>query len=165
MNKKGEINGVGGFLIMFIGIIVALTLISGGITKNVANVVNTETVVNASVTLPANTSSLTLSGQAVSSVILINETGGDGTVVPASNYTVTNYDVSTGTIRAKLVTNGNTPWQGQKVNISYVYEPLGYAKEASTRAITSLILVFAALGVISFVLWKIYNDGLLSAFE
>lgn len=163
MEKKGQIAGVGAFLVLFIGIIVALTLINGGISSNVGNVVNTQTVVNGSITFPTNTTALALSGQAVSNVIAINAT--DGTVVPASNYTITNYDVSTGTIRATIIADGNTPYAGEPVNISYTFEPLGYAKEGATRAITSLILVFASLAIVGFVLFKIYNDGVFDAFS
>ena len=159
MNKKGQMAAVGGFLTLFIGIIVALTLINGGISSNIGTVTNTVNVVNQTNTLSATT---LLSGQAVSDVIVTNASS--GAVVPATNYTIVNYDVSTGSLRTYLASTGGS-YVGKSINVSYTYEPLGYATNAGSRAVTSMILVFACLGVISFVVWRIYEDGFFGMFK
>lgn len=157
MNNRGAFN-IGGFILLFIGVIVALVLFQGS-AQNVTTVVNTANVVNESVTFPTNTSALVLQGQAVSNVIVVNATDASKTV-PASNYSITNYGLSnTGTLQTTIIAVGPSAYQGKAVNISYVSEPLGYAKEAGSRSITSLIVLLSALAIAGYVIAKVYEDG------
>lgn len=158
MNNKGQMAQVGTFLVVFIGVIVALSLLNGGIYENIGKVTLTKSVSNSTVTFPTIDGVLVLEGQAVSDVIVTNATA--GATVPASNYTITNYDASTGTLRATLTGLNATTYNNASVNVSYTYEPLGYAKESGTRSIMSIIAIFASLAVVGVIIVKIYSDGL-----
>lgn len=157
MDKRGEFN-IGGLLLVFIGVIVAIVLFQAS-AQNVTTVINTANVVNASVTFPTNTTALVLQGQAVSNVVIVNATAA-GDQVPASNFTITNYGLSnTGTLQATIIAVGPSAFQGKAVNISYVSEPLGYAKESSSRQVVGLIALLSALAIAAFVIAKVYEDG------
>ena len=158
MNKIGSIAAVGSLIVLFVGVIVALSLYSGGITSNIGSVTQTRTVsTNTTITFPANGVFLALNGQAISNLVVTNASG--GAVVPATNYTITNYDVSTGTLAGGIKGKSGF-YNGQSVNVTYVYEPVGYATDSGSRAMVGLIAVFAALGVVAFVVWKVYEDGM-----
>jgi hypothetical protein len=135
-----DISGVGPIIIAAVAIIAALALIPT-IFQAVGNTTLTRTVSNELHTFGPVT---VLQGQAVSNVVVTNTT--DGAEVPASNYTIVNYDVNNGVLRSYLV-NKSGIFGGNSVNVSYTYEPLGYAKESGTRAIIPLIAIFAALAV------------------
>ena len=161
MNNKGDTKVVGTLIVLFVGVIVALAIYTGGITQNIGLVDNTITIVNQTVTFPATSGILVLIGQASSVSVITNASN---VVVPTTNYTVVNYDVSTGNLRTYI--NASTGYYNSKsVNISYTYEPLGYAKESGTRAIVDLIAIGAVLGILAFILKKIYDDGLFDMFK
>jgi len=157
MNKIGNMAGAGALIVLFVGVIVALSLYSGGIAENIGTVTQTRGVVNYSFTFPANTSSVVLPGQAATSVVVINST--DGVSIPASNYTITNYDLTTGTFRVLLTAKAST-FSGLGAKVSYTQEPLGYSTDSSARSMVGLIGIFAALGVVAFVIWRVYEDGM-----
>jgi hypothetical protein len=164
--KKGASNivGVGTIIVIAVAIIFALSLMvgSGSIFSNIGQSTQKVSYVNNTVTFPAAGSTLTLNGQAVSDVIVTNKTS--GAVVPSTNYTTTNYDVSTGTLRTYL-TGLTGYYNNQSVNISYTTEPLGYATDSGSRAVIQLIGIFSALAVIGVIIWKIWDDGLLDSFK
>ena len=140
MNRKGQMNGVGPILIAAIVIIAALALLPT-IFQSIGDTTLTRDIANVTKNF---TGTIVLEGQAISGVSITNSSGGE--VVPTSNYSITNYDASTGTLRAYITPLAGT-YTAKNVNISYTYEPLGYAKESSTRAIIPLIAIFAALAV------------------
>lgn len=160
MNSKGQMTSVGTVIIIAIAVIVALTLLTGGITSNVATVTQTNTITNAQVTYPngsATTNYVTLVGQAVSSVVVTNRTNAS-VVFNAGNYTIQNYVVNNGQLEARLVAN-NAYYALGAVNVSYVSEPFGYDTNAGGRAITSLIIVLCALALAVVVIsYVIKND-------
>jgi hypothetical protein len=144
MNRKAQLISVGAIIIVFMSIIIGLALLSGSFA-NIGNVINTNTVVNSSQTFPVAGANLTLTGQAASSMTIINRTS--GVVVPATNYTINNYNIdTTGSLYSYITGNPGT-YGGNTVNVSYTYEPLGYAKESSNRTIVGLIAIFAALAI------------------
>ena len=132
---------VGGILMAAVVIIAALAM-SPTIFQNIGTVTNTVTTTQ-TITFPAGTA-LNLVGQAVSSVSAVNATGGE--TITSGNWTVSNYVVENGVLVAKI-NNVTTRYAGSSVNITYTYEPLGYAKEGGTRAVVPLIAIFAALAV------------------
>ena len=157
MGKKGQQAAVGGFILMFIGVIVALSLLgSGGISDGVTTVTQTVTNYNQTFTAGAVGANVTLNGQAASSLVYTNATNTTQTV-DAGNFTVTNYVSTSGVPRAILQTNANSVFAGRSVNITYVYEPVGYARDSGTRSIAGLITIFAALAVVAFVLVYVYK--------
>lgn len=159
MNKKAQIAGIATFIALFVGIVVATSLLSGGIYSNISKVTNTIDVVNASEVWGT---TVLLEGQAVSNVIVINASS--GFVVPASNYTITNYDVTTGSLRTFLTNRSGYVLGGTAVNVSYTHEPLGYSTSAGTRSVTLMIAIFASIAIIAVVIKKIYDDGLFDFF-
>ena len=165
MNKKGQMQGVGLFLGLFVGVIVVLSLLSGSIYPSIGTLTNTITVTNDAATFPTSTGTLVLKGQAVSNVVVVNQTG--GVTISSGNYTITNYDVSTGTLRATLkgVPGQAGTFNGTGVNISYVYEPLGYIADSGSRGFTAILPVFLSLAVLAFVIKKIYDEGAFDNFK
>lgn len=159
MNKKGELkDGVGPLIIAFVVIIAALAIVPT-IFQTVGDTTLTRSIVNATETFGPVT---LLEGQAVSNVLVTNAT--NGAIVPASNYTIVNYDASTGVLRSYLV-NKTGPWKGgESVNVSYTYEPLGYAKESGTRSVIPLIAIFAALAIVAAAMIPALKSGVLDGF-
>jgi len=160
MNNKAQMAGVGVFIMLFVGVIVALAIFNGGITSNVGSAVNTIDVpITTQVTFPTNSTELVLNGKSVSSVVVIN----GSQTVGSGNYSITNNDISaSGVLQSTIIAVGASPYQGANVNISYTYEPLGYVSDSGSRAIVSLIIIFSALAIAGFVINKIYEDGLMA---
>ena len=153
---------VGSFIMLFIGIIVSLSLLVPS-AQNVGEVINKKTVVNQSVTFPTNGSTLTLTGQATSGWVIVNASDASKQV-SSTNYTVSNYVVSNGVMTSVLtntLSNPHNPYAGKSVNISYTYEPLGYAPESSTRTIVGLIVLLSTLAILGFVIKQLYDEGYL----
>lgn len=153
MNSKGQI-GVGVMILSFIGVIVALSLLTGGISNSVGQLTNTAEVVNKSFTLAAqnafvyDVNCVNFKGTPV----VINDTGTQD-VVPAAQYSFTaRINPSTGlkTLAIKTVTAGMA---AAPVNASYTCLPQGYAEDSASRSIVDLVILFAALAVIAFVLY------------
>lgn len=156
MDRKGQI-GVGSFVLMFVVVITAIALLNGGISSNVASVTNTVTLTNQTYTSGAVGSSVNIPYQALKGTIVITNAS-SGTLVPSTNYTVTNYVVSNGQLVTTITSLGGAGgWQGKSINVSSsTVEPFGYDTSAGGRAVTSLIVIFAALalavGVLSYIM-------------
>jgi hypothetical protein len=156
MNNKGNMFGVGTIIVLFVAIVFVMALLSGGIYENIGRMTLTENVVNQTVSIA--TSPIVLRGRAVSSVVVTNASA--GYLIASANYSIVNNDVSTGTLRAYLSNSTwNTGATTTSVNVSYTYQPLTYADDAGSRSMISLIAIFAAIAVISVIIWKIYEDG------
>lgn len=165
MNNKGQMQGVGLFLGLFVGVIVVLSLMTGSIFPNIGELTDTVTVTNQAFTFPASGASIVLTGKSVSNVVVVNQTG--GVTIASGNYTITNNDVSTGTIRATLtsVAGQAGTFNGTGVNISYVYQPLGYISDAGARNFADVLPILLALAVIAFVIGRAYSNGDLDFFK
>jgi hypothetical protein len=156
MNNKGQMTGLGILFVVFVAVVVAVAMLtgSGGIASNVASVTDTINVVNQSVVTPnvGVTSNGLLRGKAVSNVLITNASQ---QVVPATNYTITNYVVgSDGVLTVAFRSNGGgLALAGNTTKVSYTYEPLGYATDAGARSIASIIIILVclAIGVIALV--------------
>lgn len=139
-----ELKMVGGLIIAAVAIIIGLAFLTGSIAGTVNSMTEKVSVpITTKVTFPTNTTALTLNGQAVESVVVINGT----TTVAAGNYTVSNRVVSNGQLIATIIGVGANPYSGNSVNISYTYEPFGYATDGGTRSILSLVLIFVGLAI------------------
>jgi len=157
MNRKAQSINVGMLIIIAIAVIVGLTLLTGGITDGVGKVTNTGVIVNSSYVSAAAGSSINLPFQAVRSVTIQNASSGE--VIPATNYTVTNYVVSNGQLVTQLTSKaGAGGWQGKAVNISGTVEPFGYDTNAGGRVMANLIIVFSALALFIVVLVPIIKN-------
>ena len=158
MNKKGQM-GVGVFITTFVVLVVGLAMLSGGVFQSVGTMTNTIYERNHSVTYSGTT---VLKGQAVSNLIVINAS--DGGIIESGNYTVVNYDVSTGTLRAYL-TNLTSRGPYPTIKVSYTYEPLGYDTNSGNRSIVGLIAVFAALAVAVVALVPAFREEVFNIFN
>lgn len=158
MNRIGQVT-LGMLILSFVGVIVAAVLLSPGISTPVDQITDTITQTNKTYTLGAAGASIALDGQAYRSAIVSNRTGQQ--VVPANNYTISNYVVATdGTLQAQLLYNGGV-WASSAVNVSGVYEPYGYATDGGTRAVTSLVVLLAALAIGVIALYPVLESKVL----
>lgn len=165
MNSKGQV-GVGTILVMAIAVIVCLTLLSATFA-DIGTVTNKIVVANETVTFPANGSSLTLKGQAFENLIVTNKTGGE--IINSGNYTENDRVVSNGGLIDTITATSNhaatRSYYSQAVNVSYTYEPFGYDTNSGTRAVTSLIVVFAALALIVTLVVPITREWIFDSFR
>lgn len=158
MNTKGQMQGMGQFLLLFIALVVGLSLLSGGIYENIGATTLTRTEVNDSLTVPTAGSSTNLKGQAAYSITVINAT--NGAVIPTSNYTVTNYQVVNGVLTSTF-TNNEADNNGLTFNVTYTYEPDGYATSTGARSMINLIAIFSVLALVAAaIVVAVKNGGL-----
>lgn len=160
MDRKGELN-VGVLLTVFAGVIVALALYQSTVgyygTTSTTYAYNTSSG-SASLVVPAASACTDLTGQElINTPQVINHS--EQAAVPATNYTIAEA-VSTvdGLKRIRYCSAGQTTFAGETVNISYVYGPEGYIAESSSRSITALIAIFAALAIGIFVLVPVLKE-------
>lgn len=159
MNNRGQTITVGAIILTFVAVIVGLAIFDGGITNPVAQITQTVDVTNQTATFGVAGSNTTLKGQAISNVVVTNATG---FLVPATNYTINNYQVSNGQLITSLtVKAGNVGFAGNTSNVSYTYEPYGYATQSGSRAIIGLIVIFAALAIGLIALVPTLRSGIL----
>jgi hypothetical protein len=153
-----EFKQLGTIILLAVGIIVAIAFMTGSIFPTIGDMTNKVNVpITTQVTFPTNTTAITLTGQAVESVVFINGT----TTISAGNYTVTNRVVSNGALVSQVIANGPTAFQGQaNVNVSYTYEPFGYQASSGNRAAINMIAIFASLALAVFALSKVMEGGL-----
>jgi hypothetical protein len=146
VERKGQV-AVGALITLAIALIVGLVLITDGISEPVGLMTTTKNIVNVTYTAPTAGNSIALTGQAYSNVVVTNATS--GTLIPASNYTITNYVVQNGGLVTTLtaITGNSLGWQGKGINVSATVEPFGYDTNGGGRAITNLIIIFAAIAL------------------
>ena len=148
MNVKGQFGGVGVILMAAVAVIIMVALFTPAITQPIGQMTQTSTIINRTVTAPAAGSSTDglLVGQAAYNVVVTNASSGE--VVPATNYTITNYVVtSTGELKTRFTSKAGSDigWQAKSINVTYTYEPYGYDTSSGNRAVHTLILLIVAL--------------------
>lgn len=144
MNRKGEgMNTLGLLLVGVISVIVGLVIL-GAAADTVYSVQNTVTLVNKTVTLGAANVGVQITGfQALSGITVSNSTG--QYVVPASNYTITNFG-SNGVVTIAPTTG--SLYVNKAVNVSSTTaEVVGYDENAGGRTMAGLIILFGALSI------------------
>jgi hypothetical protein len=144
MNKKGQSDlGIGGFVMLFIVLLVGLILLQGS-AQNLSGVVNTVTVANTTINIPANGGVYEVTGyKSLSSVVAYNGSA----LVPSTNYTVNNNQVVNGNLVATIVPNATADLDAPyDWNVSFVGEPVTYGS-ASARSVTNMIIIFFALAL------------------
>ena len=165
MNNKGQL-GLGALIVAAIGVIVALTLLtgSGGISGGVGTLTSTTAIVNESITLPASGAYLDRANcvNYAGTPIMINNSVGSA-VINAGNYTFTTRVSPTNglkvlTIRPFDTVGEATNFSLHSVNVSYTCLPQGYAEDSAARNIISLIIVLAAIAILAFVLFFAYKN-------
>ena len=152
MNKQAQL-GIGGFVLLFIGIIVAIALLPA-IADNVSTLSDTVTATNVTYTAPAANGTIDL-GTAQELITLIHVTNHtDGTVVGAGNYTIAEgISATTGKKVVQYTSGVDANYVGDGVNVSMTYGAEGYADNSGARGMSKVILIFAALGLLGFVVY------------
>lgn len=157
-NKKAQ--SVGEVILVAIGIIVALTMLVGGITSGYGDLMDKRTSTNQTLTLRSDQAT-TLNGKVITNMVVRNTT--TTTLVTAANYTVTdNVILADGTLGATIrlgtgvsVGNNNT-----NHNLTYTWEPTTYA-DATSRSVIPLILIFSGLAIAIFALVPVLRNKVL----
>lgn len=145
MNRTGQYAIVGALIMAFIGIIIGLTLLSPTVSNAVHEMTNTETVAAGTQVNCATGTTLTLKGKHTTGFTPTNESTGDA--IPSSNYTLVNEKILTdGTIGSQVTWKAGT-LLGNPCNVTYTYQPLGYATDGGSRAIADTIIIFLAIAI------------------
>lgn len=138
--------------LIFIGLIIAATIM-----VPIANQTNLETntfsVTNVSATVPSANGVTDLTGRQLVGTGTATVNG-----VESENLTIrTAISPITGLLSVQLFANDTT--DPSIVNVTYDYQPDGYVSDVGGRAVTNLILLFAALASLVYVITILYQEG------
>jgi hypothetical protein len=148
MNKHGQMQSIGGMVMLGILLIVGLILIQGS-AENISDVVYTDTIANMSLGVASNSTTVYLTDyKSISSVVVTN--GTTGVVIGASNYTVTNKVPYNGGVAISILPTSPAAagLTGHTWYINGVAEPLAYADSAG-RSLSNLIIILMALALVA----------------
>ena len=153
---EDDVKKIGVIISIFVAIIVGLVLLQSS-AQQVGNSVNTVSVVNESLGIASNTTTVYLTNyKSISNVVVINNS--NGAIVPATNYTVTNNVIYNGQEVVTVLPKATADYRGYQWNISGTAQPMGYIPDAGGRSIAGLIVVFAALAIAAVVLVPSIRD-------
>ena len=151
---------------IFIGVIITVVFLNG-IADQVSLQTQTQTLTNLSATVPATANTTftpQLPGRQNITAIVVTFTNGTGTFTFTNNFTVNTTDAS-GNLGIfffptdAAVTEGVN---GSDVNLTFTMQPFGYLQDSASRNVTSLIVLFAALAIVVFVIVVLFKFGSLS---
>ncbi len=151
INKKGEMN-VGGLVIIFIGIIVAIALFApiADTTGDMTNL-RTSTLANYTTAATVNNSITLVGRELVGSIVVVNAS--NTAEVWTSNFNTVSTNTA-GRLAILLKTTDAAGTAGQNASlasVTYTYKPQGYNDSSGARSIIGIVLVFAALAIMAFV--------------
>jgi len=172
MNKKGQIM-LGALIVMFMGAIVVMAMLPS-ISDNTEVMLDKQTIINETVTVTtakiggaANfnvsvdlgpvvenaSTAWEVTNCPISSITLVNETGSALTVVSDYNISTTSGIINMGntSTTAAAFAASNTS------RVSYTYCADGYISDSGARGVTRTILIFAALGLVGFVVYYAFK--------
>lgn len=156
MAKLGD-----GMMIMaiFIGVIIAATLIAQ-IGDDAAAVQITQlSAVNDTVTAPAANTSVAITGrELVGTDFAIHNTSSSVPLLNVKNYTISTQLVN-GLSSVVLIGGNDSAFEGMDVNVSYTYIPDGTVS-GGARSITGLVVIFAALAIVFFIIAYLFRGTL-----
>lgn len=151
MDKKGQFN-LGVLIMLFIGIIVAVTLFSSTI-NTIGDGTTIRTFANNTVTSAAINSTVTLTGRENTTAITVtNSTGTD--ISSQFSFATTDSSGNLAIVMTTLDAAGTGGNDNTAVNTSYSYKPSGYDNTTGGRAMLNLILLISALAIAAFVIPK-----------
>ncbi len=155
-------------LTIFIGAIIGATFMLP-IGDQVNAQTSTFNTVNLTVTAPAaGNGTLDLVGRELVGTAILNnatsaETNESTYVITGSNFTVATRTGTNGLLTVQLILNDTgeaSGWASQSVNITYEYIPDGYVSDSGGRSVTRLIVLFAALALLVFVVVLLMKGSL-----
>jgi hypothetical protein len=140
------------FVMIFIAIIVGITLFIE--SANTADALTeTQPIINDSITWPLNGSDVNVSYDGITSFTRIINSSSN--VLDTSNYSV---NTTTGTITA--LDNTTICTTGDTCLADYIYQDDNYIDDSSSRAVTRLIIIMFAVGLIAVALIIVTKMGL-----
>lgn len=158
-NFKGDGKAI---LLGFVGAIATLVLI-GTIATQINLETNTFRVENQTITLGAVNVSVELTGRSlVAGTQRVQNESAEAIIDYHENgVNVETITSATSGLRTVAITvnDTNASIASQVINVSYEYQPDGYIPTAAGRSITSLIILFAALAIVIFVIVMFIRDG------
>lgn len=140
---------LGMILFVFITVIVGVVFFQA-IAQSVGTSTNTVEVANESIATVVNGTPQYLTNyQALSSVVILNETNGTAgssgiAAIGAGNYTITNNVLNNGALAVKITPTATAAYKSAW-KVSGTAQPLTYIKESGGRAVAGLIVIFFAL--------------------
>lgn len=144
--------------LVFVGLILAATLIVP-IADSVFTETNIITVTNVTVTAPAINVSLDVQGRTLISETNVSEASNVSNVSNGM-FVRSGISTTTGLQSVQLFLNDTAAgFVGVEVNVSYTAEPDGYLQNSGARSMASLIVLFAALAALIFVIVVLVKDG------
>jgi hypothetical protein len=154
--KKGQL-GFGAILVAFIGIVVGIALFMV-IAQTIGTSTNTVAVVNKSLGVASNSTTVYLTDYvSLSDIVIYNGTG--SAVIPSTNYTVTTHVVYNGAEVVSILPKATAAYRGYEWNVSGTAEPQGYIGGAG-RSMALLIPIFFALLIAVIALEPTLRGGL-----
>lgn len=151
-----------GLLLLFVGIVV-VTALFNPIASNQQEMTTPYTAVNSTYSTAAAGSSVYIVGKELIGTPseVFNESGAQ---IPCENNVTFSEVVRTDTgVKGIAMTSVATrsAVYCSKVNVTYVYGGDGYIDDAGGRGVAGLIVVFASLGLLAFVIYEFYKNGYL----
>lgn len=145
---------IGNLLTLLITVIVGIALLTS--LSNYVNLADTlGTSTNESITITENTWTTLAHDDLISVSALRNMSS--GAAIGSGNYTGTNVDTDDGRIFANNTGEGSGTY-----GIDYTYYPSAYVKNATSRDLAPLFLVFFILGIIGLAIWFVRKQRLFS---
>lgn len=159
MKKKGEVNGIGILLGIFVAVIAAIVIFQS-VATSVGSARTTTTYANQTVTVPLKGEYTDISGvqEILGTYTIWNRTTA---VIATDNITLVER-VGTDGMKTVSIYNNDGRWNSSSVNVSATFGNDGYIEDSSAWAVTSLIVIFAALAIAVFTLIPILkNNGII----
>ena len=146
--KTGEIV-IGVILPVAVAVIMALVLfqhIASNVDTGTRTNSGTVSVVNQSITSPANGAILELTGQELvgTPIVTIATTG---EVIGTANYTISECVRTSDSYKGICYKTIAAAGASKAYNVSYSYYPNGYIDDNGARSITNLIILLTAIGI------------------
>jgi len=157
-NNKGQAM-VGTLIVAAIGVIVALVLLSGGISKGVGQLTSTSEVLNQSITMAAASGFTDIAGcqNYAGTPVVKNDTY--GMVITTGNYTFTTRVSPTDSLKTLTVyTPAGSDYASKTLNATYTCIPDGYAEDGASRSMVTLVILLSALAILAFVLFYVAKN-------
>jgi predicted PurR-regulated permease PerM len=157
MNKQG-LSSFGTILLLFMGIIIVTSLIVA-IAQSKGQMTDLKSVANESLGTLTNGTTLYITAyKSCSDFKVFNATGDEE--VASSNYTVTNNVVYNGqeavSVSPQVTAGYASAWNKGTATFDGTCQPLTYIPDSSGRTIANLIVIFAVLGLLGWVVYLVW---------
>ncbi len=156
----GNFNTDGKAIFMiFIGVIITITLLAV-IADSTFGVTNIITKTNITVTAAAVNVTLDIPGrELISTIEIYNSSNTTQTLIGQGGSLQTGVG-SDGLLSVQLLLNDSAAsFAGEDLNLSYTANPNGYISDGGGRSVTNLIIVFAALAILIFIIVVLIKFG------